>query len=465
MKRAAVLFPLLLSVLFGSAGRAQSEETRPPFSATIEKSQQSLAEAKAELEAARRQIADEQRPQLRAFSSLQGEVATLRRERQQLTAETEGARQGIAALEKQVAGSAARLEASQYRLLYLRRAFEENLPAIERADFQPRFLAYEKIGDATADDRVARMKALFEIADAALERADAHIGGFRRPANALVDSVSTEGTALQFGPYAFFAPQDGPAGLVVEGEDLSARVRILKSNTGQSIADALAGREAILPFDPLLDQAFLNADAEVSLWEHLKSGGLWIIPITLFGLVSLVIAILKILQTRGIRAPEREQINGLLAARDDADFEDRLSEVTPLARPIFAEGYAFRGAPEVARAAAMSQVILTFRSQLESRLSLLALTAAVAPLLGLLGTVTGMIKTFQVISLHGAGDARTLSGGISEALVTTELGLVVAIPALLAHAWLNRRAKQISIQTASLADRYHKSLPLGSSAP
>jgi biopolymer transport protein ExbB len=107
----------------------------------------------------------------------------------------------------------------------------------------------------------------------------------------------------------------------------------------------------------------------------------------------------------------------------------------------------------------MSQALLSFRNRIESNLSLLGLTAAVAPLLGLLGTVTGMIKTFQIISLHGAGDARTLSGGISEALVTTEFGLVVAIPALLAHAWLNRRAKRISIETAALAERFNQTLP------
>ena len=57
--------------------------------------------------------------------------------------------------------------------------------------------------------------------------------------------------------------------------------------------------------------------------------------------------------------------------------------------------------------------------------------AAVAPLLGLLGTVTGMISTFEIITEHGTGDPKMLSGGISEALITTQLGLVVAIPMLL----------------------------------
>jgi biopolymer transport protein ExbB len=64
--------------------------------------------------------------------------------------------------------------------------------------------------------------------------------------------------------------------------------------------------------------------------------------------------------------------------------------------------------------------------------STILVLAAVAPLLGLLGTVTGMISTFDVITEFGTGNPKLLSGGISEALVTTELGLIVAIPALLA---------------------------------
>lgn len=72
----------------------------------------------------------------------------------------------------------------------------------------------------------------------------------------------------------------------------------------------------------------------------------------------------------------------------------------------------------------------------------MAITAAAAPLLGLLGTVTGMIKTFNLITIFGTGDAKSLSSGISEALVTTELGLIVAIPALILHGILSRMAKE-----------------------
>jgi biopolymer transport protein ExbB len=85
--------------------------------------------------------------------------------------------------------------------------------------------------------------------------------------------------------------------------------------------------------------------------------------------------------------------------------------------------------------------LLHHKHKLEYWLGAIAITAAVSPLLGLLGTVSGMIETFKLMTLFGAGDAAAVSGGISEALVTTELGLVVAIPALLCHALLSRRAK------------------------
>jgi biopolymer transport protein ExbB len=85
--------------------------------------------------------------------------------------------------------------------------------------------------------------------------------------------------------------------------------------------------------------------------------------------------------------------------------------------------------------------ILRVRPRLERFLPFLAITAAAAPLLGLLGTVIGMIKTFQLITIFGTGDAKSLSSGISEALVTTALGLCVAIPTLILHGALSRMAR------------------------
>lgn len=81
--------------------------------------------------------------------------------------------------------------------------------------------------------------------------------------------------------------------------------------------------------------------------------------------------------------------------------------------------------------------------KLNSWLMFLKIVAVVAPLMGLLGTVTGMIETFQSITLFGAGDPKLMAGGISQALVTTVLGLVVAIPTVLLHTAASSKAKRV----------------------
>jgi biopolymer transport protein ExbB len=91
----------------------------------------------------------------------------------------------------------------------------------------------------------------------------------------------------------------------------------------------------------------------------------------------------------------------------------------------------------------MAEAVLRDTPKLESGLTLLKIIAAVAPLMGLLGTVTGMIVTFQAITIFGAGDPKAMAGGISSALITTVLGLLVAIPTVLLHTVVNGRAQKI----------------------
>jgi biopolymer transport protein ExbB len=83
------------------------------------------------------------------------------------------------------------------------------------------------------------------------------------------------------------------------------------------------------------------------------------------------------------------------------------------------------------------------KSYLERYTSVIALLATIAPLLGLLGTVTGMIKTFDVISTFGTGNARALAAGISEALITTETGLVLAVPGLFLVSFISRQTDEL----------------------
>lgn len=83
------------------------------------------------------------------------------------------------------------------------------------------------------------------------------------------------------------------------------------------------------------------------------------------------------------------------------------------------------------------------RPEIRGSLAIIATLAAVSPLFGLLGTVTGMITTFDVISLFGTGNAKAMAGGISEALITTQSGLMAAIPGLIMLVFLTRRATRL----------------------
>ena len=90
-----------------------------------------------------------------------------------------------------------------------------------------------------------------------------------------------------------------------------------------------------------------------------------------------------------------------------------------------------------------SQSRREFGELVSRQVAFIGMLAAAAPLLGLLGTVIGMIVTFQAITLFGTGDPKTMAGGISQALITTVLGLTVAIPTVLLHSIVDSRAKGI----------------------
>lgn len=91
----------------------------------------------------------------------------------------------------------------------------------------------------------------------------------------------------------------------------------------------------------------------------------------------------------------------------------------------------------------LDETVMLLNRSLSDYLALIGVLAAVAPLLGLLGTVTGMIATFDVLSVFGTGNAKAMAGGISEALITTQTGLLVAIPGLYMKGFLERRARTL----------------------
>ncbi len=98
----------------------------------------------------------------------------------------------------------------------------------------------------------------------------------------------------------------------------------------------------------------------------------------------------------------------------------------------------------------LDETVILVVASLDKYLAFIGILAGVAPLLGLLGTVTGMITTFDIISVFGTGNAKAMAGGISEALITTQTGLLVAIPGLYMRNFLTRRAENLKHRISSL---------------
>ena len=159
----------------------------------------------------------------------------------------------------------------------------------------------------------------------------------------------------------------------------------------------------------------------------------------------MLLALFKLNEVVGFKTPSAEEVQKVLQqieAGDKAKALSVASEISGAGGDILRKGIENIDEKRGTLEEILYEKILAVRPKLERFLPFMALTAAAAPLLGLLGTVTGMINTFKLITVFGTGDASNLASGISQALVTTELGLIVAIPSLIIHGLLSRMARQ-----------------------
>ena len=261
---------------------------------------------------------------------------------------------------------------------------------------------------------------------------------------------------MEAGPVSWFISDDqNTAGLTVTNKELRAQV-ISGTASADSIQNLAAGQSSEMIFDPTMGMASVLNESEGTVYDHIMKGGKWIFPILLIGSLALVAAILKWLQLLGVRTLRPSKLRLVTDAVHKGDFELAKSRLGSRSNPA---NKALDRAIEMGNQSpenveeALYEEYLRAKPKLERGLSWIAIAAATAPLLGLLGTVTGMIHTFKLINIFGTGDAKSLSSGISEALVTTEFGLVVAIPALILHALLSRKIRGIlsTMEMASIA--------------
>lgn len=184
------------------------------------------------------------------------------------------------------------------------------------------------------------------------------------------------------------------------------------------------------------------------MFELLKAGGIIMVPIVACSILALAIILERFWTLRVSRVAPPSTINELWRWIKKKELNGRklkaLQTSSPMGRVLASGLMNAKHGREIMKESIeheASQVI----HELERFLNPLGTVATIAPLLGLLGTVIGMIKVFAEIQLAGVGNAGNLAGGISEALITTAAGLSVAIPALICHRYFIRRVDELVV--------------------
>ena len=215
------------------------------------------------------------------------------------------------------------------------------------------------------------------------------------------------------------------------------------------------GGEINVKFDASLGR--LSKVKTRTLLQKIEAGGVWIYPILFFGLMALCIAVFKIcgsLSMARFKAQTLQDINSALA-RGELDNAKKTAAAAPKPYNMLLEKFLQNyGISKSLTEEIAYEQMLSCGEKLFSGLGAVSITASICPLLGLLGTVTGIIKTFGDLSVYGAGNPQLMSGGISEALITTEFGLMAAIPAFVIYAALSRRAKAILSDMEKISSEY-----------
>ncbi len=227
------------------------------------------------------------------------------------------------------------------------------------------------------------------------------------------------------GKYLEYVPETGR---VVE---LQRQPKSRFTNRIPDLESATAGVHP-LGLDPTRGQLLGLLVESPSLGERIAQGKEVGYVIIVLGIIGVLIALWRLVVLSGTSAKVRNQIKNPNQPGDN-----------PLGR-VFKVYQDNKGEDVEALELRLGEAILRETPKFNAWLPMLKIISVVAPLLGLLGTVTGMIVTFQAITLFGAGDPKLMAGGISQALVTTVLGLVVAIPTVFLHTLVSSRARRLT---------------------
>jgi biopolymer transport protein ExbB len=179
----------------------------------------------------------------------------------------------------------------------------------------------------------------------------------------------------------------------------------------------------------------------LQLEDYLRAGGMVMLPLALVSLAMWVLIVDRALFFRRLHRKNMAAVTAFEHIRNDRMPDpQRFRGAVSL---LVAQYLSRRSGDRNLDRFILDETVLQVSRSLTDYLALIGVLAAIAPFLGLLGTVTGMITTFDVLAVFGTGNAKAMAGGISEALITTQTGLLVAIPGLYMKGFLDRRARNL----------------------
>ncbi len=441
--RAAAAGAFLLAALLGASGaNGQTfDDARKGMDAKLD-------EALGELARTREAITKEKLPLSGSVSRLEDEVLKLRQERARLLKIRDSRTIDLTSLRRLVDSLADQDDFVNSRLNEFVRDFEGRLD-ISESDRYAELTSAAKLSEKNVNlDAEGKRDTQLAVVKAAIERLRAKLGGEVYAGAALgPDGLLREGHFVSFGPTVFFASEDGSVVGLVENQLNAADPVVveLPGSFDDGIQSLARGEPGELPLDATLGKALKREKARKSLADHVADGGVVGYVIIMLGASALLLTAFKAYEILGFRVADPGEVDGILGELAKGNHELaalQAERVDGVSGEMLRTGVKHAAEPRGILEELLFEKILRVRPFLERFLPFLAITAAAAPLLGLLGTVIGMIRTFQLITIFGTGDAKSLSSGISEALITTALGLIVAIPTLILHGALSRMAKR-----------------------
>jgi len=267
------------------------------------------------------------------------------------------------------------------------------------------------------------------------------------------DGRATTGEIIRIGRFTtYFKLNDGTVGFLkpeADGRRLVAVTGEAPAYMISDIADYFDGKSNIAPIDLSNGGYFVQLTKKVTWRDKLEQGGSLMYAIAAVGLFAILLGLERII-VLGTKARASEKVmahikdmatqGNYAEAKEYCSSKSRIPTCQMLDSALDHVGYS-----QDVLENALQEAILKQVPKLERFLPTLALFAVISPLLGLLGTVTGMIQTFNIITEVGTSDPGMLAGGISVALLTTQFGLAVAIPIMLVHHFLKSQVDKIVV--------------------